>query len=98
MTFALSGLANAVSTITNLTPALAAVNAITAPGLPAPVLLPIQNQYLAVGANSPASGSLTVPSQGVNSNPCGRASDAIPRDMLQLINEVSVQAASAYRI
>lgn len=98
MTFASSGLVNAVAVITGVTAAQAAINIISPVGLPTPVTLPIQNQYLIVGANSPASGSLAVPSQGCNSNPCGRLSDATPRDLLQLSNEVSVIAASAYRI
>jgi hypothetical protein len=80
-----------VQPITNTTVALAAANVSS-------IYNPASNQLLAIGVNSGASSSLAVPTQGVNGNPCGRASDAIPQAMVQLQNLVLTQAAYIYRI
>lgn len=63
-----------------------------------PNVNPPCNSILVAGSNSGPSTSLSVPTQGVNGNPCGRAGDQIPSVMCNLQNQILLQTVYSYRV
>lgn len=98
MTFASSGLVNAVAAILDMTASQASTYNVATPGTQAPIVNQIGNSYSAVGVNSGPSTSLATPTQGTNGNPSGDYSVVAPAGLLNLESSISNMAAYPYRI